>query len=131
MAVDLTKLVYHSNYPAFKNDTVYTGTLTISGTASAGVNTRTFNVSLDRAPDLVDIIFNGPSVDTDPRPNDGWFKLGAVKVVVAGNDTPWIINSKIANSTLVVQAVLVQESGSDLAITSQDFSYRVVDYSVF
>lgn len=131
MAIDLTKLAFHSSYPAFKNDRLYTGTLTISGTTTSSVNTRTFSIALDRAPDLVDIVFNGPSLSTDPRPNNGWFKLGAIRVVVGGENTPWIINSRISGSTLVVQAVYVQETGGTQSITSQNFDYRVVDYSVF
>jgi hypothetical protein len=135
--VDLTKLVFHSAYPAFKNNTVYTGSFTISGTTSAGVNTRTATIDLNQAPDLADIVFSGRSVQTyTNRPNNAWFKKGTVEVRGDGGAfvdyaTPWVITSRIVGSQIIVTATSVQTFTQALTLTSSTVNYRVVDYSVF
>ena len=129
---DITKLAFHSAYPAFKNNTIYTGTKTISGTTSGGLNTKTFIVTLDQEPDLLDIIFTGPSDGT--RPTGAWFKKGAVNVATnnagGGNPSTWVINSSLNGTTLIITATYVQQFTTSESLTSTDFSYRVVDYSV-
>ena len=131
---DLTKIVFHSQYPAFKNNRIYTGTLTISGSTNAGSNTRTFTVTLDKAPDLIDVVFNGPTdtvYNSDPRPSTAWFKVGAVWTPTSGFGTPapWTINYRINGLTVVITANYVQQFTGSETITSTDFNYRIVDYS--
>lgn len=136
MAVDLTKLVSHSDYPAFKNNSIYTGTCTISGTTSGGTNIKTFSVTLSQAPDLIDILFNGPSDASDARPSAGWFRKGYVYVPTnnagGGNPSAWLITSSMASSTtLTITATYVQQFSTPETLTSTNFSYRIVDYSIF
>lgn len=138
MAVDLTKIAFHSGYPAFKNNRVYTGTLTISGSSSPGTNTRTFNVALDEEPDLLDVLFNGPTnliTGEDPRPSNGWFRDGRVWVPTnnagGGSPSPWVISYSISGTTLTILATYVQQFTPGETLTSTNFSYRIVDYSVF
>lgn len=142
MAVDLTKLAIHSAYPAFKNNNVYTGSFTISGSATSGVNTQSTTIALPSAPDLIDIMFQGDSDtafegvygDTDPRPDGGWFKKGAIWVNGnAGFDFPtaWIINYRISGNNVIVSATYTQTFTGTTTLTSETVNYRIVDYSVF
>lgn len=135
---ELTDFIYNSNYNAFKNNNVYTGTFTISGTTAAGLNTKTFTVELPTTPDLIDIMFNGPTdtvFGSDPRPANGWFKDGWVWTRTnnagGGDPRPWFISATINGTTLTVTATSVQQFVAAEAITSTDFSYRVIDYSIF
>ena len=53
MTVDLTRVLFHSNYNAFKNTGVYTTSITASGTVGAGaIATFTSVVELDEDQDL-------------------------------------------------------------------------------
>lgn len=128
MTVDLTKLVMHSDYSLFKNNTIYTGTKTISGTTTAGTNTKTFDVTLSTAPDLLDIIFSGDGGTT-------WFKQGSVSVPTdnagGGNPSSWRLTSSINGTTLTLRATYVQQFVTAEVLTATNFSYRVMDYSVF
>lgn len=135
MAVDLTKLVFHSNYPAFKNNREYTGTLSITGSTSGGTNTRTFDIALDTEPDLLDVIFNGNSNSPDARPDDAWFKNGEIWVPTnnagGGNPSRWRLTYEVEGTTLTVTATYIQQFVTGETLTSTDFSYKIVDYSVF
>lgn len=154
MSVDLTKLLLHTSYPAFKNNTVYTGSFNISGTVGAGANVVSATVALSVAPDLVDIIFNGQGEDafgstTDPRPSSAWFKdTGGSSgspdthnlVWVRGDNapaffidypTPWSISSRILGTSLIITATYIQTFPDVLTLTSTPVYYRLVDYSVF
>ena len=138
MTVDLTKLIMHSAYNAFKNNTIYTGTLTISGTNVEGTNVKTFTVNLSSIPDMTDIVFNGPT-DTiggnDPRPAGGWFKRGSVWVPTdnagGGNPSKWVITSSITGTVVTITATYVQQFTTSEVMTATDFSYRIIDYSIF
>ena len=146
MTVDLTKLVFHSGYPAFKNNNRFSGSFNITGSSASGTNQRTATFSLGLVPDMTDIIFNGASDthwesgygDNDPRPDDGWFKQGYVWVRgdnggAGYNDypTPWVISSKISGTDIIILATYVQTFVDALTLTSTPVSYRLVDYSVF
>lgn len=133
MSVDLSKLVFHSAYNAFKQNTiVQTGTCTITGTVSAGTNIQTFTVNLETAPDMVDIVFNGPGSVIDSRPDDAWFKQGSIGVPFTGpSDSVWYLYSSITGSTLTITAVYVQTFTGTETLTDTTFSYRVIDYSIF
>jgi hypothetical protein len=141
MTVDLTKLVFHSGYPAFKNNNRFSGSFNITGSSAGGTNQRTETVNLSFTPDMTDIIFNGPTdtvFSSDPRPSTGWFKQGAVWVL--GNNagagytdypTPWVITSKLTGQLLTITATYVQTFSDALTLTSTTVYYRIVDYSVF
>lgn len=139
MSVNLTKLIIHTGYDAFKNNAIYTGTKTISGSASAGTNTKTFTVTLTAIPDLLDVMFNGPTdpnFGLDPRPNAGWFKQGSVWVHTnnagGGDASKWKLYYKVTSAlTVTITAIYVQQFSTGETLTATDFSYRIIDYSVF
>ena len=128
MLVDLTKLILDSDYNSFKNNYIYTGTITISGTTSPGANVITHTVTLTSVPDMIDIVFGGPS----------WFKQGVITVL--GTDIPngynnyptnWVITSSINGVTLTITYTFIQQFIANLALTPVNFGYRLIDYSVF
>lgn len=129
---DLTKLVFDSPYPAFKNNNVATGTLTIDGTVDEGTNTLSFTVELGFNPDIVDVMFVGPAFTpgASDRPSDGWFRQGYIGVPFTGpSDSQWFIFGRTSGTTLNVRAVYVQTFAGTETLTSTDFQYKVVDYS--
>lgn len=134
MSVDLTKFVLHSAYPGFKNNREYSGTGTISGTQSAGVNTRTINIELDEEPDLLDVSFYGHSASAvSPRPSNAWFKSGAIGVNSSyngGYETTWFMSWRMVSPTTlqIVAQYIAQYSGS-YSLTSTNFDYKIIDYS--
>lgn len=138
---DLTKLQYHTGYNTFKNNAVYTGSTSISGSTSGGTNVRTFNVTLARRPDIMDVIFNG-ATDTvfgsDPRPAGGWFKKGAVWVRgdnggagYVNYPTPWLVYTSLNGLVLTITMLYSQTFTPALTLTPTTLSYKIVDYSVF
>lgn len=133
--IDLSLLILETNYDAFKNDNVYTGSFTISGVTAPGTNVQTFNATLNEAPDMVDVVFNGASGGLNPRPADGWFTQGSITVPTdnagGGNPSYWQLYGSISGVTLTITAVYVQQFLTPEALTSTDFSYRLVDYSIF
>lgn len=138
---DLTKLQYHTGYNTFKNNAVYTGTYSITGSTSGGTNIRQFDITLARRPDIMDVIFNGATdtvFGTDPRPATGWFKKGAVWVrgdnAGAGYTnypTPWEVYTSLNGLTLTVTLLYSQQFTPALTLTPETLSYKIVDYSVF
>lgn len=139
MSVDLTKLILHTGYDTFKNNKIYTGSFTVSGSTSAGVNIKTYTVTLDTAPSYYDVVFNGPTDagGTDPRTSSAWFEQGYVWV--PGNNTgagytdyqtAWRVYSPINGTTLTITLIFSQQFSSSLTLTNTSFSYRLVDYSV-
>lgn len=128
---DLTKLVFHSNYPAFKNNDETNGSLIISGTVDSGINIQSFTVSLGFTPDYADVIFNGPPDGTyDSRPSDAWFKEGALAVPSTGpSDARFFISGSITGSTLTIKASYAQEFSGPDTLTPTTLYYKVVDYS--
>lgn len=139
MSVDLTKLVLHTGYDTFKNDTGYAGTYSVTGSTASGLNTRTVTVALDAAPNMTDVLFTGrnDSSGTDPRPSGAWFKKGAIYVLgnnsgagYVNEQTTWNVYASINGSTLTITLVYVQQFSASLTLTSTDLSYKLVDYSV-
>lgn len=125
-----TGLILFSKYPAFINNSVLIGKLTISGTTSAGTNTQTFNVDLGFSPDIIDIMFNGNSGSS--RPDAAWFRQGTIDVGFTGpGNSVWYLSGKVSGSTLVVTATYVQTFVGTETLTTTDFSYRVSDYTIF
>jgi hypothetical protein len=140
--LDLTKLQSHTGYNTFKNNAVYTGSTTISGVTTAGTNIRTFDVTLARRPDIMDVIFNGltdaSGFGLDPRPNNGWFKKGAVWVrgdnAPAGftnYPTPWLVYTSLNGLTLTITMLYSHTFSDMLTLTTTTLNYKIVDYSVF
>lgn len=140
--LDLTKLQYHTGYNTFKNNAVYTGSTSISGSTNPGSNIRTFDVTLARRPDIMDVVFNGATESAgfglDPRPANGWFKRGAVWVrgdnAGAGYNnypTPWLVYTSLNNLTLTITMFYSQTFTPSLTLTTTPLSYKIVDYSVF
>lgn len=143
---DPSKVLFDSTLPAFKNNDVYTGSFQISGLVGGGTNIISHAVTLPNAPDMTQILFNGPSDtaweglfgDFDPRPDGGWFTEGAVWVrgdnSGAGYDdypTAWTMSVKIVGSTVTITAEYVQTFSDTLTLTATTVNYRIVDYSVF
>jgi hypothetical protein len=137
---DLSKLVSHSGYPAFKNDKEYTGSFNISGSTSGGTNTRTSTVNLDQAPDLCDVILNGRAVPAigPARTSSGWFKLNNNNSILVNSNgtltnynTPWTITYRISGSSVIFTATFVQQFTGTQNLTTTPVNYKIIDYSVF
>jgi hypothetical protein len=138
---DLTKLILISEKSAFKNNAVYEDSVNITGNATAGLNVRDFTVPLDRVPDLLSFMVNGPTdtvYGSDPRPGNAWFKKGYVWVL--GTDAgagyidypvPWSVTVRIQGQNAIIHCEYVQQFIANLALTSTPLNYRIIDYSVF
>lgn len=140
---DLTKLIAHSSYPAFKNMSEYTGSFDISGTIVPGVNVRSYFFDLPYVPAIEDIVFSGrgeqgfssPDFGTNPRPSGTWFKEGAV--FVRGDNagdgyinegTMWVINASINGKQLTITAICVIQFYATLTLTTETVQIKLVDY---
>ena len=139
--IDLTKLILFSNNPAFKNDNIYEGTQTISGSCPPGYSEFRFTVSLDRVPDMLTGLFNGPTDDLfsgDPRPSTGWFRSGYVWVHGSNPGAgypdytiPYNIAMTISGQSAIIVASTINQTATTFSLVSTNFSYRIIDYSVF
>lgn len=141
-ADDLTKLVLLSENPAFKNQNLYTGSFVISGsTNGGGITQRSFNRALTREPDLLSVLFNGPTdtiFGSDPRPGTAWFKDGYIWVLGTNvgdgyidYPLPFKPEVRIDGSSATIILTTVQQFTSVLSLTPTTFYYRLRDYSVF
>lgn len=136
MSVDLTSFILLSEYDAFKNNNVYTGTFNISGTFNAGTTILTYPVTLTSTPDMVDIVFNGPTDALyDIRPADGWFKKGLIWITGTGTlgvyTNAFEVYGVLNGSTLNITVTYVQQYLDPTTFPSTTCYYRLVDYSVF
>lgn len=135
MAIDLTKIAFHSGYPAFKNNQVYTGSFSITGSTTGGANVRTFDVTLDNVPDLLDVSFRGNSAASDPRPDAAWFHNGYIWVPTdnsqGGNPSNWYMSYAISGNTVTITASYLWTVSAGESLTTTPFDYKIVDYSVF
>jgi hypothetical protein len=139
--IDLSKVILASNYPAFKNDRIYTGTLNISGNCPPGYSEKTYVIPLDKLPDMLTGIFNGPTDDLfsgDPRPASGWFKSGYVWVHGSnpGAGYPdytiaYNVAMTVSGLSVIIVASTVNQTATTFSLVSTDFLYRIIDYSVF
>lgn len=127
---DLTKLVLHSNYPAFKNTNELTGTVSISGSVNLGTNTRTFTVPIGFETNIVDIQFNGPGDSTyDTRPDTAWFRQGVVNVPYTGaGDARFFIYGRVSGTDLIIVAIQLETAGGPYTLTATDLNYKLIDY---
>lgn len=138
---DLNKLVSTTTENAFKNNAVYESSVNITGSTGPGLNTQTFTIPLDRVPDLISALFNGPTdtiFGSDPRPSAAWFKKGFVWVL--GNNAgagyvdypvPFRVSMTISGANAIIKLVYVQQFTDGLTLTSTPLYYRILDYSVF
>lgn len=139
MSENITLLGQITQRNAFKNNRIYTGTLQITGSVSAGFNQRIFTIPLDRTPDLVSIMLNGPTdsvYGNDPRPADGWFKKGNIWAIGNGGaysnyPVPFEAAPYIQGTNAIISLIYVQTFTDTLALSPTNFSYRILDYSVF
>lgn len=141
MAEDLNKLISTTTQNAFKNNAVYEGSVSITGTVTAGLNVKQYEVPLSKVPDLISALFNGPTdtiYGSDPRPGTAWFKKGYVWVL--GNNVPagyvdypvpFKVNMIMSGSIAIIKLTFVQQFTDALTLTSTNLSYRIIDYSVF
>lgn len=133
--VDLTKLVMHSAYPAFKNNNVFTDTFNISGTITGGVNLRSVTLNLPFTPDIADIVI-GEGGEYSKEIGDSFY--GASRIIsIPGTgtitpgtiNTPWAIGSRISGNSLIVTAYNIHQVDETVTLTSTPISVRVIDYS--
>lgn len=141
MAEDLNKLVSTTVENAFKNNAVTEGTISVTGSTSAGLNEKNYYVALSKVPDLISALFNGPTdtiFGSDPRPSAAWFKKGYIWLL--GNNVPagyvdypvpFRISMTIIGATANIKLVYVQQFTDGLTLTATDLHYRILDYSVF
>lgn len=140
--IDVTKVLFDSRRFGFKNNHVYTGSFSISGTLHAGTAVFTENITLEESPDMTQIMINGPTdtsgSDLDPRPGNAWFEEGYVWAL--GNDAgagytdypmPFSFSSDINGNVVTLTFTAVQTFDASLVLTPITVYYRIVDYSVF
>lgn len=138
---DLTKLILHSTYPAFHQNAVYTGSVSIPATAivGGGLISYSFNVTLDESPDLTEILFNGnntSSLGTLDRPANAWFKPGMSQIIQPGtqsgspDEAAWEVATTINGNTLTITFLFSKQYVATFTPTAaQTVYYRVIDYS--
>jgi hypothetical protein len=133
--MDLTKLLLHSSYPAFKNNNVFTDSFNISGTITGGVNTRSVTLDLGFTPDIADIVI-GEGGEYSKEIGDSFYgasrliSIPGTGTVTPGTiDTPWAIGTRISGSSLVVTAYNIHQVDETVTLTSTPITIRVIDYS--
>lgn len=141
MTIDLSKFIKHSSYASFMNLGRYIGSITISGTVTEGVNTRTTSIALPQAPRIADILFYGrgqvgfsvTDYSTDNRLTNTWFDFGYIYVRGDGTSytnypTNWLMSAYISGSDIIVRASYQQQFAGTLTLTSEVAQVRLVDY---
>jgi len=149
MQPNLDKLQFLSTKQSYKNNNTYRGSFSISGSTVSGYNQKTTTITLPTTPDLVDIMFNGPSDSafigaSDPRTDSGWFRVGGTgwgrTIYVRGDNagagytnypTFWNFATSLTGTTITVTMIWVQQFTAPLTLTSTSVNYRIIDYSVY
>lgn len=142
MNPDLTKLQSTSLVQSFKNNRIYSGSFTISGTWASGSIQIVHQVTLPANVTIADIIFQGRAdggfaIPTgNPRPNSAWFKRGVVnaRVDMSGFNNqpqPFMIGARIDGNVLTITATAFRTYTGTLTISPEVVQYKVIDYSVF
>lgn len=132
--LDYSDFVMHSDCAAFKNNNVYTGSFTISGTISGGSNTITKDVALDKTPDMLDVRVTGRAVSPMLRQTGEYFKPGQGLIAVPANslgETYWYISYSMINGTTlrITASYGNQTTSSDTISSAQTVNYKIIDYS--
>lgn len=133
---DSSKLILFSGRNAFKNNAIYTGNFTITGSiAQAAGSIYTQTVPLNSAPDLINVQFYITSSTDYPS---AWAEYGDAQIV--GNDAAngysnydyvCILGSYISGNNVVLTASFNNQFLSSPTLTTTNIPYRIVDYSVF
>lgn len=144
MEPDLSKLHSTTIKPAFKNNDEFSGSFNISGTFNSTSKLITQVITVPDGTDIADIIFKGKAdggfafSTGDPRPNDAWFKRGAVWARTDDSGAgytnypmPFRINASISGNQLTITAAAFKTFIANLTITSEPVYYKIIDYSVF
>lgn len=119
---------------AFKNNKLYTGSFTISGSIPPGAVTKTFTLALSSAPDLLQAVFNTTATSifyTSPYPSTSWWKQGIVTDDAGGLGARWQISWQLNGTTITFTATTVNTTSTTYTSSSPVVNYRLVDYSVF
>lgn len=137
MAIDLTKLILHTGYDAFKNNNVYTNSFVIGGSYN-GVTEKTFNFTLSSAPDIADVQFSAASMQYGPErpspPANSFIDAGGVLVPASAPisaDMLFLVATELTGTTLTFRCFGVTTTSGSGTLTDTTVSWRLVDYSVF
>lgn len=141
---DLTKLQLYSETPGFKNNNVYTGSVSIPATAITGNGTvESYSyVNLTSEPDIIDAIFNCATVEgIDGAPNlniNHWFKPGVHLINQSGSGVvsnlyyqiSWLTYLEDGIYRLQIRFAAEKTSiGTFTPSGTVTVNYRFVDYS--
>lgn len=133
MAVDLSKLILYSQAPAFKNNVMISGSKAITGSLALGTNTRTYNITLPKDADIVDVIFKGPVLSSASRRSaNAWFKDDYIAVSITAGGPPLVarLSWKMTSArNLQLVATIQNPYNFTSSMISTTFYYRIVDYS--
>ena len=143
--VDLSKLILLSSVPSFMaENNVITGSVNITGTTGAGVNSREWTVPLGVQADYYDVQFNGRTTN-DPvfgiyaqesLRAAGWFRSGDTVTSPAsggglGSSHPltWTLTARINGANLIIRAEYEQQFIDTMTVSSTPVYYRIIPYS--
>ena len=124
--------VMATDYKAFKNNNIYTGSFTISGTIGTGVNTRTYTLPVGKDMDMADVQFRGVGTSVG-RPTDAWFNSGPIDVNVTGpgmSSMPFFLNSRVQGTNIIITATTMNQTMDTYTASARTVNVRVVDYSI-
>ena len=127
---DISNFILNTDTDSFKINNEYTGTVTLSGTVVAGVNIKTFNVSLTESPDLIDIYITGPLIGYAAN---SWSKRGGLLVPdnAGYGGSVFLFGSVNMNgATVTLKFNNVQQFVGTTTLTATDVNYTIIDYSV-
>lgn len=119
---------------SFKNNKLYTGSFTISGSIAPGATVKTFTKVLDQAPDMLQVVFNTTATSiyiSTPYPSTGWWKQGIVPDDAGGLGAGWEIAWAINGSTITFTATTVNTTTTTYTSAGPTVNYRLIDYSIF
>lgn len=136
--LDASKFAFNSLFPGFKNNRISTGSFVIGGSYAPGVNTQTFQATLEVQPDLADISFNAASIEVGTLAStiisNKWVRRGMVLVPASGgsiSDLGFVVSPELVGSVLTFRCFGVTSSTPGGTLTNTTVNWRLVDYSVF
>lgn len=137
--MDLEKFVTTSANSTLPNDIKVTGSFTISGSISDGVNIRTFTIPINKINNLSQVLFRGRTgfgALSDIRPTDGWFEQGFVYAGADGSGwsnypTAWQLSYTFSGTDIIITATQVQQSFGSLTLRPEIINYSIINYDFF
>lgn len=137
---DLTKLILHSGYPAFKNNGIYTGSIVLPSTSlTTNIVEYEFPIFIQSGLDIVDVLFQGPNSSFFPRPSTAWFSPDGLNSVLQTGlqggfpfNNYWYLGYRIESNALVITAMsspLAAAFGTVTFSGTVTVNYRIIDYS--